>query len=165
MSSTIEQVLDVSLAKVRKLPKVKGQEKVFVKGQEKVFAKGQEIAQAAGRWFPPGTPVSSTRKLISSSSFHRLDMTLAVAEALNNKPSLAVNSCSFGSTKGCRIIAVFMNPLLRRGWGDGTTNSTQIQQLKKICLEDECVTDLSFFLFSFSLSLSLLYLILISHPK
>ena len=34
------------------------------------------------RWFPPGTPVSSTRKLISS-SFHRLDMTLAVAEALN----------------------------------------------------------------------------------
>ena len=40
-----------------------------------------------GRWFPPGTPVSSTRKLISS-SFHRLDMTLAVAEALNpNKPN------------------------------------------------------------------------------
>ena len=38
---------------------------------------------AAGRWFPPGTPVSSTRKLISSSSFHRLDMTLAVAGALN----------------------------------------------------------------------------------
>ena len=31
--------------------------------------------------FPPGTPVSSTRKLISSSC-HRLDMTLAVAEAL-----------------------------------------------------------------------------------
>ena len=44
---------------------------------------------AVGRWFPPGTPVSSTRKLISSSSFHRLDMTLAVAEALNpNKPNL-----------------------------------------------------------------------------
>ena len=40
-----------------------------------------------GWWFPPGTPVSSTRKLISS-SFHRLDMTLAVAEALNpNKPN------------------------------------------------------------------------------
>ena len=37
---------------------------------------------AVGRWFPPGTPVSSTKKLISS-SFHRLDMTLAVAEALN----------------------------------------------------------------------------------
>ena len=38
---------------------------------------------AVGRWFPPGrpTPVSSTRKLISS-SFHRLDMTLGVAEAL-----------------------------------------------------------------------------------
>ena len=36
-----------------------------------------------GRWFPPGTPDSSTRKLISSSSFHRLDLTLAVAEALN----------------------------------------------------------------------------------
>ena len=43
---------------------------------------------AVGRWFPPGTPVSSTRTLISS-SFHRLDMTLAVAEALNpNKPNL-----------------------------------------------------------------------------
>ena len=42
---------------------------------------------AVGRWFPPGTPVSSTRQLISS-SFHRLDMTLAVAEALNpNKPN------------------------------------------------------------------------------
>ena len=42
---------------------------------------------AVGRWFPLGTPVSSTRKLISSSSFDRLDMTLAVAEALNpNKP-------------------------------------------------------------------------------
>ena len=41
---------------------------------------------AIGQWFPPGTPVSSTRKLISS-SFHCLDMTLAVAEALNpNKP-------------------------------------------------------------------------------
>ena len=38
---------------------------------------------AVGRWFPPGTPVSSTRKLISSSSFHRLDMTLAVTEALH----------------------------------------------------------------------------------
>ena len=37
---------------------------------------------AVGRWFPPGAPVSSTRKLISS-SFHRLDMTLAVAEVLN----------------------------------------------------------------------------------
>ena len=44
------------------------------------------------RWFPPGTPVSSTRTLISS-SFHRLDMTLAVAEALNpNKP--IKNLCS-----------------------------------------------------------------------
>ena len=42
---------------------------------------------AVGRWFPPGTPVSSTRKLISS-SFHHLDMTLAVAEALTpNKPN------------------------------------------------------------------------------
>ena len=43
---------------------------------------------AADRWFPPGTPVSSSRKLISSSSFHCLDMTLAVAEALTpNKPT------------------------------------------------------------------------------
>ena len=37
---------------------------------------------AVGRWFPPGTPVSFTIKLISS-SYHHLDMTLAVAEALN----------------------------------------------------------------------------------
>ena len=37
---------------------------------------------AVGRWFPPGTPLS-TRKLISSLSFHCLDMTLAVAETLN----------------------------------------------------------------------------------
>ena len=47
------------------------------------------VTKAVGRWFPPGTPVSSTRKLISSSSFHRLDTTLAVATALNpNKPNL-----------------------------------------------------------------------------
>ena len=65
---------------------------------EGVFGKGAYVllpasirvrvvrSPAVGRWFPPGTPVSSTRKLISS-SFHRLDMTLAVAEALNpNKP-------------------------------------------------------------------------------
>ena len=46
---------------------------------------------AVGRWFPPGTPVSSTRKLISSSSFHRLRMTLAVAEALNpNTPNQTI---------------------------------------------------------------------------
>ena len=44
------------------------------------------------RWFPPGTPVSSTRKLISS-SFHRLDMTLAVAEALNpTEPNRSLTS-------------------------------------------------------------------------
>ena len=51
---------------------------------------------AVGRWFPPGTPVSSTRKMISS-SFHRLDMTLAVAEALNpNKPNKTKNlECPF----------------------------------------------------------------------
>ena len=48
------------------------------------------MTQPPLRWFPPGTPVSSTIKLISSSSssFHRLDMTLAVAEALKpNKPN------------------------------------------------------------------------------
>ena len=55
-----------------------------------------------GRWFPPGTPVSSTRKLISS-SFHRLDMTVAVAEALNpNKP-----------TKSCNDVYVFSRQLSR----------------------------------------------------
>ena len=44
---------------------------------------------AVGRWGGggPGTPVSSNRKTEFSSSFHRLDMTLAVAEALTpNKP-------------------------------------------------------------------------------
>ena len=49
---------------------------------------------AVDRWFPPGTPVSSSRKLISLTSFHRLDMTLAVAEALNpnkTKPSQCVH--------------------------------------------------------------------------
>ena len=50
---------------------------------------------AVGRWFPPGSPVSSTRKRISS-SFHRLDMTLSVAEALNpNKLNchIALTAC------------------------------------------------------------------------
>ena len=41
---------------------------------------------AVGWWFPPVTLVSSTRKLISSSLFHCLDMTLAVAEALTPPP-------------------------------------------------------------------------------
>ena len=55
---------------------------------------------AVGRWFPPGTPVSSTRKLISSSSFHRLDMTLAVAEALNpNKPNQTFESESIARAR------------------------------------------------------------------
>ena len=54
-------------------------------GRGRMYEKFHQLL-AVGRWFPPGTPVSSTRKLISS-SFHRLDMTLAVAEALNpNKP-------------------------------------------------------------------------------
>ena len=54
---------------------------------------------AVGRWFPPGTPVSSTRKLISS-SFHRLDMTLAVAETLNpNKPKQTTKTCFQSSLK------------------------------------------------------------------
>ena len=53
---------------------------------------------AVGRWFPPGTPVSSTRKLISS-SFHRLDMTLAVAEALTpNKLKPRAPKCSFSTS-------------------------------------------------------------------
>ena len=50
---------------------------------------------AVGRWFPLGTPVSSTRKLISS-SFHRLDVTLAVAEAVNpNKTNKQNTSSTF----------------------------------------------------------------------
>ena len=39
---------------------------------------------AVGRWFPPGTPVSSTSETDISSQFHRLDMTLAVSEALGS---------------------------------------------------------------------------------
>ena len=60
-----------------------------------------------GRWFPPGTPVSSTIKLISSSSFHHLDMTLAVAVALNtNKPNL------FGrGDRGKRQVMAYINNL------------------------------------------------------
>ena len=47
---------------------------------------------ATGQWFPPSTPVPSNRKLISSSSFHHLDMTLAVAQALNpNEPPIFSN--------------------------------------------------------------------------
>ena len=53
---------------------------------------------AVGRWFPPGTPVSSTRKLLSS-SFHRLDMTLAVAEALN--PNKTKQTCFFNTKNYC----------------------------------------------------------------
>ena len=50
-------------------------------GQTRMCEKFHQLL-AVGRWFPPGTPVSSTRKL-TSSSFHYFDMTLAVAEALN----------------------------------------------------------------------------------
>ena len=58
-------------------------------GHNKRCGTGSDQLLAVGRWFPPGTPVSSTRKLISS-SFHRLDITLAVAEALSpNKPKQA----------------------------------------------------------------------------
>ena len=54
-----------------------------------VFSLCMQQLLAVGCWFPRGTPVSSTRKLISSSSFHRLDMNLTVAEALSpNKPNL-----------------------------------------------------------------------------
>ena len=66
------------------------------------FTKGRDVLHcdlAVGRWFPPGTPVSSTRKLISS-PFHRLDMTLAVAEALNpNKPNQTTVSVQCGTYK------------------------------------------------------------------
>ena len=45
--------------------------------QEGIFAELHHLKKEASS--SPGAPVSSTRKLISS-SFHRLDMTLAVAE-------------------------------------------------------------------------------------
>ena len=49
----------------------------------------ESLSFAVGRWFPPDPPVSSTSETdISSSTFHYLDMTMAVAEALSpNKPN------------------------------------------------------------------------------
>ena len=81
---------------------------------------------AVGRWFPPGTPVSSTRKLISSSSspsssssssssaspsssssssssFHRLVISLAVAEAYPNKPNYQLQHTAPHRCNGTRI--------------------------------------------------------------
>ena len=84
------------------------------------------------RWFPPGTPVSSTRKLISS-SFHRLDMTLAVAGALNpNKPNhQSQMKCVGEKMLGCAVnriirysiasekspLCASMSPVCRRALG------------------------------------------------
>ena len=68
---------------------------------------------AVGRWFPPGTPVSSTRKLISS-SFHRLDMTLAVAEALTpNKPNQSLGTQIQGGYIKSRPLNWLMYPELQ----------------------------------------------------
>ena len=75
---------------------------------------------AVGRWFPPGTPVPSTiKKLISSSSssssFHRLDMTLAVAEALNpNTPNLnlTLNGSPLRWTNKAKYLGNFVNSSL-----------------------------------------------------
>ena len=66
---------------------------------------------AVGRWFPPGTPVSSTIKLISS-SFHRLDMTLAVAEALtpnkpNHKPKPKLKAIGFRTNRIIIVVVAF----------------------------------------------------------
>ena len=67
----------------------------------------------AGGWFPPGTPVSSPRKLISSSSFHRLDMTLAVAEALNpNKRNQTVHVLYALRTCCVRVHCAYSPPSL-----------------------------------------------------
>ena len=89
---------------------------------------------AIGRWFPPGAPVSSTRKLISSSSFHRLDMTLAVAEALNtdkpNQLQMALQKeqkINLGSSSRVKLLlAIFIFFrfiwifLLVGGWSEGS---------------------------------------------
>ena len=70
---------------------------------------------AVGRWFPPGTPVSSTRKLISS-LFHRLDMTLAVAEALSpNNPPPKKNKCYFSVLNNSLIQLVLYVAVLNNG--------------------------------------------------
>ena len=67
----------------------------------------------------PGTPVSCTRKLISS-SFHHLDMTLPVAEALNpNKPNQSI----------CRFPQLYTPPCWAPWWvgsGDGETKYTNM---------------------------------------
>ena len=60
---------------------------------------------AVGRWFPPGTPVSSTRKLIWS-SFHRLDMTLAVAEALDLDPNKPTNPATRGGANYLKRVLI-----------------------------------------------------------
>ena len=58
------------------------------------LGRGRICVKSVISYLPYRSVVSSTRKLISSSSFHRLDMTLAVAEALNpntpTKPLFAI---------------------------------------------------------------------------
>ena len=51
-----------------------------------------------------GTLVSFTRKLISSPSFHRLDMTLALAEALNPNNPIQSIQIYFGSAFDASLI-------------------------------------------------------------
>ena len=47
---------------------------------------------AVGRWFPPGAPVSSTSETdISASSFHCLDMTLAVGHSFISADALRLS--------------------------------------------------------------------------
>ena len=76
----------IGVRKLRKQRRRCGPSSIPGLGRGRMCEKFHQLL-AVGRWFPPGTPVSSTRKLISS-SFHRLDMPLAVAEALNpNKPN------------------------------------------------------------------------------
>ena len=72
---------------------------------------------AAGRWFPLGTPVSSIRNLISSSSIHCLDMTLAVAEALNHNKPKPSHSC-----KPAFYFRGFVELLLQLVWFKGAQN-------------------------------------------
>ena len=45
----------------------------------------RNLLLSSDQWFSPGTPVFSTSETDISSSFHQLDMTLTVTEALRPK--------------------------------------------------------------------------------
>ena len=100
---------------------------------------------AVGRWFFPGTPVSSIRKLISSPSFHRLDMTLAVAEAVNiNKPKPSCDGVFTPEQDNDKtttrqklnlwIPILCLSHQICRTWCEKDNRNAQVQHLSCCCL-------------------------------